>query len=127
MYSITKKDLAYLSEVQRDIDLVELQAPGERGALPPALCPIDGIRDGVSLVAVCRGADVTVLALLERIRPTFSIPFVFQICTECWQRHYHKELAARGRRVWREREAPSQWRAEAAASSPPLRLPLTPC
>lgn len=52
-----------LSKVQSDVDLVELQPPGERGALPPALCPIDGVRYGVRLVAVRRGADVAVLAL----------------------------------------------------------------
>lgn len=64
--------ICYLSEVQGDIDLVELQPPGEGGALPPALCPIDGIGDGVSLVAVCRGADVAVLALVESTKTTFN-------------------------------------------------------
>lgn len=64
--------MCYLSKVQGDVDLVELQPPGKRGALPPALCPIDGICDGVGFVAVCRGADVTVLALAESTKTTFN-------------------------------------------------------
>jgi len=64
--------LGYLSKVQSDVDLVELQPPGERGALPPALCPIDGVCYGVSLVAVGGGADVAVLALLESTKITFN-------------------------------------------------------
>lgn len=68
----TKKVSGYLSKVQSDVDLVELQPPGERGALPPALRPIDGIGYGVGLVAVCRGADVAVLALLESTKTTFN-------------------------------------------------------
>lgn len=72
VYNITRKDLGYLSKVQSDVDLVELQPPGKRGALPPALCPINGICYGVRLVAVCGGADVTVLALLESTKTTFN-------------------------------------------------------
>lgn len=63
--------MCYLSKVQGDVDLVKLQPPGQRGALPPALCAIDGIGDGVGLVAVCRGADVAVLALEENTK-TFN-------------------------------------------------------
>lgn len=50
---MTEKDLGYLSKVQSDVDLVELQPTGQRGALPPALRPIDGVRYGMCLVAVC--------------------------------------------------------------------------
>lgn len=64
--------MCYLSKVQGDVDLVELQPPGQRGALPPALCPINGIGDGVGFVAVCRGADVAVLALEESTKTTFN-------------------------------------------------------
>lgn len=72
IYNTTKKDLGYLSKVQSDVDLVELQPPGERGALPPAFCPINGICYGVGLVTVCRGADVAVLALWESTKITFN-------------------------------------------------------
>lgn len=72
VYNITKKDLGYLSKVQSDVDLVELQPPGKWRALPPAFCPINGICYGVGLVAVCGGADVAVLALLESTKITFN-------------------------------------------------------
>ncbi|TNN80050.1 hypothetical protein EYF80_009701 [Liparis tanakae] len=38
---------SYLSEVQGDVHLVELGAAGQRRALPPALCPIHGVGDGL--------------------------------------------------------------------------------
>lgn len=72
VYNITKKDLGYLSKVQSDVDLVELQTPGKWRALPPAFCPINSIGYGVGLVAVCGGADVAVLALLESTKITFN-------------------------------------------------------
>lgn len=64
--------ICYLSKVQGDVDLVELQPPGKRGALPPALCAINGVCDGVGFVAVCRGADVAVLALEESTKTAFN-------------------------------------------------------
>lgn len=53
--------MTYLSEVQRDVDLVELGAAGEGRALPPPLGAVDGVGDGVGAVAVA--AHVAILAL----------------------------------------------------------------
>lgn len=55
--------MSYLSEVQGDVHLVELCAAGQRWALPPPLCTIDGVGDGMGAIAVALAADVTVLAL----------------------------------------------------------------
>lgn len=56
----------YLSQVQRDVDFVVLGAPGQRRALPPALCPVDGVGDGVGTVAVTLAAHIAVLTLRGR-------------------------------------------------------------
>lgn len=56
----------YLSQVQRDVDFVVLGAPGQRGALPPALRPVDGVGDGVGAVAVALAAHIAVLTLRGR-------------------------------------------------------------
>lgn len=58
--------MTYLSQVQRDVDLVELGAAGQRRALPPSFCAIDGVGDGMGPIAVALAADVTVLALRGR-------------------------------------------------------------
>ena len=56
---------SHLSQVQGDVDLVVLGAPGEGRALPPALCPVYGVGDGVGAVTVPHGTYVTVLALRD--------------------------------------------------------------
>lgn len=56
----------YLSQVQRDVDFVVLGAAGQRRALPPALGPVNGVRDGVGAVAVALAAHVAVLTLRRR-------------------------------------------------------------
>ena len=58
--------LTDLSEVQGDVDLVELSASGQRRALPPPLGSVDGVGDGVGAFAVVLTADVTILALRTR-------------------------------------------------------------
>lgn len=55
--------MSYLSQVQRNVDLVVLSAAGQGRALPPALRPVDGVGDGVGAVAVGLAADVAVLTL----------------------------------------------------------------
>lgn len=54
-----------LSQVQGDVDLVELGAAGQRRTLPPSLSPVDGIGDGMGAVtvAISMTTDVTVLTL----------------------------------------------------------------
>lgn len=65
---------SYLSEVQRDVHLVVLSAAGQRRALPPSLCPVDGVGDGMGAVTVPLAADVTVLALKrQKHRCTFNL------------------------------------------------------
>ena len=61
-----KQQGLYLAQVQGDVDLVVLQAPGQWWALPPALRAINGIAHGVSPVAAGSRADVAVLALWGR-------------------------------------------------------------
>lgn len=58
----------YLSQVQRDVDLVVLGVAGQRRALPPPLRAIDGVGDGVGTVAVALAADVAVLALRKKTK-----------------------------------------------------------
>lgn len=58
--------VSYLSQVQRNVDLVVLSAAGQGRALPPALRPVDGVGDGVGAVAVGLAADVAVLTLRGR-------------------------------------------------------------
>lgn len=65
---MTTKEEPYLAQVQGDVDLIVLQAAGQRWALPPALRAVDSIAHGVRLVAVGGCADVTVLALGGRSR-----------------------------------------------------------
>ena len=55
--------LNYLSEVQGNVDLVELSAPRQWRALPPPLGSVDGVGDGVGAVSVVLTADVAILAL----------------------------------------------------------------
>lgn len=59
----TDKNEPYLAQVQRDVDLIVLQATGQGWALPPALGAIDRVAHWVCLVAVGSCTDVTVLAL----------------------------------------------------------------
>lgn len=65
----------YLSKVQCDVDFVVLGAAGQRRALPPALCPVNGVGDGVGAVAVALAADVAVLTLWGR-RSQRAVSFV---------------------------------------------------
>lgn len=59
----TDKNEPYLAQVQRDVDLIVLQATGQGWALPPALGAIDRVAHRVCLVTVGSCTDVTVLAL----------------------------------------------------------------
>lgn len=53
----------YLSEIQRDVHLVVLGAAGQRRALPPPLCAVNGVGDGMGPIVFLLAADVTVLPL----------------------------------------------------------------
>ena len=54
---------SHLPEVQGDVHLVVAGSSGERGALPPALCPIDRISHRVGFVWLIGVAVVTELTL----------------------------------------------------------------
>lgn len=55
--------ISHLPKVQGNIHLVVAQSPGERRALPPPLCPIDGVGHRVGFVWVDGVAVVTELTL----------------------------------------------------------------
>lgn len=65
--------MSYLSKVQGDVHLVELGAAGQRRALPPPLCTVDGVGDGMGAITVALAADVTVLALRTDTYPSFNL------------------------------------------------------
>lgn len=77
---------SYLSKVQRHIDLVELGAAWQRRALPPSLCPVNGVGDGMGAITVPLGADVTVLALrgksIFRWFPVWSGPGEYELLNQ---------------------------------------------
>lgn len=52
-----------LPKVQGNIHLVVAQSPGERRALPPPLCPVNGVGHRVGFVRVNGVAVVTELTL----------------------------------------------------------------
>lgn len=52
-----------LPKIQGNIHLIVAHSPGERRALPPPLCPIDGIGHRVGFVRVDGVAEVTKLTL----------------------------------------------------------------
>lgn len=54
---------SHLTEVQGDIHLVVDQSPGEGWALPPPLCPIDGLAHWVRIVWIIGVAEAAVLTL----------------------------------------------------------------
>lgn len=62
---------SHLTQIQGDIHLVVDQTPGEGGALPPPLGPIDGVAHRVGVAGVFGVAVAAVLTLKSRLVGTY--------------------------------------------------------
>lgn len=56
--------VSHLAKVQRDIHLIVAKTPGQRGTLPPALCPVHSVGHRVGFVRVIGVAVAAVLTLM---------------------------------------------------------------
>lgn len=62
----------YLSKVNRQVDFVQLHAPGKGWTLPPCFCPVDGKRCRVHFIGPCWVAHIADLKCIQEKKLSFA-------------------------------------------------------